>query len=864
MQDWQKVKDIFASVLEQDKTDRERFLQQSCGGDDGLLSELKSLLAAHDEPENLIEKNSIDLASKIASDDYNASGKHFGNYRIIREIGRGGMGTVFLAERDDGEFTKQVALKIVRQSIADAEIIARFKRERQILASLNHPNIAALYDGGVGETGEPFLAMEYVEGEALIAYATQNHLSIRERLYLFIKVCSAVSYAHRNLVVHRDIKPSNIIVTDNGEPKLLDFGLAKVFEGDMSVTQTAVRAFTPAYASPEQMAGDAVSTASDQYSLGVVLFELLSGNKPFDFEGKSLDEMIHTIRTSEPPSPSSLARRDNDSARPGNVPRDTDNITLKSMRIEPERRYGSVEALAEDIERHLQGLPVLARPNTLGYIASRFVWRNKTAVAAAVFVVIAVLGGLAVSIWQAAVARQERDRAERRFGEVRQLSNSLLFEIAPLIERLEGSIEARQILVSRALQYLDNLADESRIDAGLLSELALAYQKVGDLQGNPKRPNLSDFPGAIRSYEKSTEILDSLPHTVENRKNLASAHSALAQIRHARSEFNEALANSDASLAIYGQLAAENPDSQEIGVLFVQAQIGRARIFAINNQYEIAIPGFRKCLIDLARMDATDAEVIRLRASATAFLSNALSWHGSQDEAETENGKAVALAVELLDKYPNDSRAQSAVFDVFTQASSTFETIKNDVSLNFADKALQVARRSAAADAADTQARHNLAKALSRYGVVLTLVHRTAEGFRHLYEAERMFQHLIEREPRNRVYQDDFGSLYTRLGDAERQRSRSIPALVAYKRSAEIFGELAADDEKNLLAQRDWAQAVKSVAVHQIKLGRKDDAVQSLRLAIDIVKRLKERDAIGKWDEKFFSEMQPMLDKLQG
>ena len=328
---FQKVKDIFAEAAEFLPESRAVFLRERCGADEDLFVEVNSLLAAHDEPENLIEQNAFSLQNDFAANGarifaVNYTGKRFGNYKIVREIGRGGMGAVFLAERDDGEFRQTVALKIVRQTILDDETERRFRREREILAALNHPNIARLYDGGVSDAGEAFLAMEYVEGETLLEYAEKQRLSVEERLKLFLKICAAVSYAHRNLTVHRDIKPSNILVTSDGEPKLLDFGLAKMSESSdlefgiadfglsenqvsktksqIEPTQTVFRAFTPAYASPEQILGRPITTASDIYSLGVVFYELLSGDKPFHFEGKSLEEIINTINNSEPKRPS--------------------------------------------------------------------------------------------------------------------------------------------------------------------------------------------------------------------------------------------------------------------------------------------------------------------------------------------------------------------------------------------------------------------------------------------------------------------------------------------------------------------------------------------------------------------------------
>ncbi|MBP9109420.1 MAG: serine/threonine protein kinase [Pyrinomonadaceae bacterium] len=864
--DWETVKEVFGLVIDEPVETRDKLLRQRCGDDEALYAEVHSLIVASTESDNIIESNAIDLAAKIDLPKVDYADRHFGNYRIIREIGSGGMGSVFLAERDDGEFSMQVALKIVRQSIADSEVISRFKQERQILASLHHPNIAVLHDGGLSDKGEPFLAMEYIEGQTLIDYCHDKALSINDRLFLFLKICSAVAYAHRNLVVHRDIKPTNILVTADGEPKLLDFGLAKAFESNSTQTLTAYRAFTPAYASPEQILGKPVSTASDQYSLGVVLFELLTGTKPFDFDGMAVDQMILSLQANEVRSPSTAIHTHNISETRG-VPfvplsRDLDNITLKALRKEPERRYGSVEGLADDIQRYLDGRAVTARPSTFSYLTSRFVRRHKAGVAAASLVVIAFIAALVVSLWQTSIARSERDRAESRFQEVRQLSNSLLFEIAPKIERLPGSTDARELLVLRALEYLDDLAAESRSDETLQAELAMAYQKVGDLQGNPAKPNLSDFAGAIESYEKAGAILANLPQTVETRTKKASVLKELAKIRFAQSEIEASIRDSHSAVAAFKELAAEMPNSPEIGRSLAATEIELAHTFAINNQYDVAIPLYRQTLDRLSSMDRNDRETRRLLTIGTAYLSNGLSWNSQQSEAEAENQTAVALAEALRAGYPNDSEVQRTVLNVFTLASGTFETIKNDVSLSFAEKALEVARRSAEADPADTQARQNLAKAISRYGIVLTLVDRTADGFKHLHQAETILVGLIEREPRNKVYQDDLGTLYTRFGDAELQRKDLVSALEAYKRSAAIFAKLAESDEKNLVAKRDWAQAIKSVGTTQVKLGQNEAAKESLLHAMEIVGKLREQNALGKWDDKLFEEMQPLLAKL--
>jgi serine/threonine protein kinase len=451
---------------------RQRARKLSAGKmrDEHLLAEVKSLIAAHDETEKFIDQNALDLDSQISQTVRHYDGTQFGHYKIICEIGRGGMGAVFLAERTDGEFEQKVALKIIRQSFAGAEMERHFRRERQILALLNHPNIARLLDGGVSAHGELFLAMEYIDGEPFLDYAESRNLKIKERLDLFLKVCRAVSYAHQNLVVHRDIKPGNILVAKDGEPKLLDFGLAKVLDEnlafDASRTETAIRAFTPAYASPEQICGKTASTASDVFSLGVLFYELLTGDKPFHYEGKSIEEIIKAATESEPSIPSRAVAPENPQSASivSQLKGDLDTIALTALRKEPQRRYKSVEAFAGDIERHLNGLPITARPNTVSYRAAKFFERNKIVVAATAFVILALISGLAIALWQASVAREQRDRAEKRFGEVRQLSNALLNDIAPKIERLEGSTEARQALVTQSLKYLDSLAVESADD----------------------------------------------------------------------------------------------------------------------------------------------------------------------------------------------------------------------------------------------------------------------------------------------------------------------------------------------------------------------------------------------------------------
>ncbi len=450
-QDWETIKDVFAQVLEQPKDCRADYLRQTCGKDSVLRGEINSLLKAHDETQHLIEKKDFGAVSVLETNDVNYTGKRFGNYKILREIGRGGMGAVFLAERSDGEFQQKVALKIVRRSFAEKELERRFRRERQILASLNHPNIAQLHDGGISADGEPFLAMEYVKGVRIDEFCDANDISTNGRLKLFLAVCAAVSFAHQNLVVHRDLKPSNILVTKDGTPKLLDFGIAKLLDAEHSdeTTQTAYRAFTPEYASPEQITGEPITTASDVYSLGVLLDELLHGALYSDgeqtavgkwHEQESEDSEKKTVVTNVPTNQEKKSQKSKIKNRKS-IDSELKNVLAMARREEPIRRYASVAQFAEDIHRYLDGLPVRAQKDSFTYRAEKFVKRNKLAVGATALILLSLVGGFAVAMWQANLARQERDRAERRFADVRQLSNALLTDIAPKIERLQGATE---------------------------------------------------------------------------------------------------------------------------------------------------------------------------------------------------------------------------------------------------------------------------------------------------------------------------------------------------------------------------------------------------------------------------------------
>ncbi|HWB40903.1 MAG TPA: serine/threonine-protein kinase [Gemmatimonadales bacterium] len=518
---WQRLQSLFHAALPLPAKEREELLSAACGEDTPLREQVNRLLAAHERPGGIIEYP-IEGAEIPAEDDsVSAVGKQFGPYLAVRELGRGGMGAVYLGERADGQFQQQVAIKVIKRGMDTSQVLARFRAERQILASLDHPNIARLLDGGTGDDGQPYFVMEYIDGEPIHTYAEARALTVTQRLDLFLQVAGAVTYAHQHLIVHRDIKPLNILVTAEGVPKLLDFGIAKVLhaEGeDATVTATGWRLFTPEYASPEQVEGRHATTVSDVYSLGVVLYELLTGQSPYRLKHRTPQDVAVAVRTSDPDRPSTAVSAGGapgtaEGGSPQKLQRrlrgDLDTIVLAALRKEPQRRYQSVEQFAADVRRHLEGLPVLARPDTFRYRAGKFVRRNRVPVAAGTLVVLALIGGTVATAWQAQEARAAQARAERRFNDVRKLANTVLFDYHDAIKDLRGATPVRERLVRDALGYLDGLAREQEGDPTLQRELASAYRRVGDLQGGDPKA-LGDSKGAVESYTKALRILENL------------------------------------------------------------------------------------------------------------------------------------------------------------------------------------------------------------------------------------------------------------------------------------------------------------------------------------------------------------------
>lgn len=510
---WKLVKDIFTAAVELPTDDRASFVITRAEGDDAVLDQVTALLRSDKQAENFIEEPAVDISS-LLTDKSEMVGKMIGPYLIEGEVGRGGMGAVYRAVRSDEHFEKRVALKLIKRGFDTDDIVKRFRHERQILAALDHPNITRLLDGGATENGLPYLVMDYVEGLPIARYCAEKQLTVQDRLGLFLQVCSAVTYAHQNLVIHRDIKPSNIIVTADGIPKLLDFGIAKLTAPDSSETlgRSVTQMMTPEYASPEQVLGLPVSTAADIYSLGVVLYELLTGVRPFRLKTTNPLEVSKIITGSTPLRPSlavtQLRLRRTIELSPAilssQLRGDLDNIILMAIRKEPERRYSSVEQFAADIQRHLKGMPVIARHDTLGYRTTKFVQRHTAGVAAGTGLVIALAAGFASTRRQAKIAQRQRDKAEK-------INHFLQKMLASADPRAEGrEVKVTEVLRMAAQSLESDFYGQPEIRADLDNTLGLTYLSLGQFDPAEKHllrsmeTRLGVFPR--RSIEVATGL----------------------------------------------------------------------------------------------------------------------------------------------------------------------------------------------------------------------------------------------------------------------------------------------------------------------------------------------------------------------
>lgn len=778
---WIAVKEKLQAALDLEPAKRHAYLDEVAGSNPELRRELESLLIAHESagPDFLSSPPAPAIAITGNPDRSELFiGRRIGPYQIVNKIGAGGMGEVYRAFRID-EYEKEVAIKVVRAGQESGFSVNRFKNERQILARLDHPNIARLLDGGTTDDGLPYFVMEFIEGKPIDEYCDSHKLPTEERLRLFLQVCSAVQYAHQRLIIHRDIKPSNIMVTSEGTPKLLDFGIAKILDteainGQFEPTLTIFRPLTPGYASPEQVKGDPITTASDAYSLGVVLYELLTGRHPYRKPNSTAHEISRAVCEVEPEKPSTAVKRKNAGENAGEgayiarpegqdnsatklskrLRGDIDNIVLMALRKEPERRYASVEQFSEDIRRHLENLPVLARKDTVGYRTSKFVNRHKAGVVAAILLTLTLLGALAITLWearlareQAAVARAQESRAERRFNDVRKLANSLIFEVHDSIRNLPGATQARKLVVSRALEYLDSLSREASGDPSLQRELATAYDSVGDVLGSSANPNLGDFQGAAASYAKALTIWEALaaanPTDVNVQLGLGSEYFRITQVLEDIGDFAEARATMERAQPLVQRMMTEQNDPK------LQFQLAGLYYYTAGalektGDFSGALQNYRQAAAILEPIAADPKSNVFVRAYLPANydgVARMLAETGHIDEGIATAANAVRSLKTLSEANPTNVTLREYAAEGYSVLGDVLRK-KGDFEAALASYRREhaILNELRSADANNQQAILNLGLTEASIGEILMRQGKISEGLHSVHQAIAIFR----------------------------------------------------------------------------------------------------------------------------
>ncbi|MGH9846097.1 MAG: protein kinase domain-containing protein, partial [Blastocatellia bacterium] len=860
---WRRIEEIFLSVADRPAAEREDYLTRACGGDEELQREVLSMLA-RDTPEDFLPKPIANVVLSFTAEPKDElTGARIGPWRITRLVGRGGMGAVYEAVRDDDQFQQQVAVKLIKRGMDTDFVRERFRRERRILASLDHPHIARLLDGGTTADGLPYFVMEFVDGEPITDYCRRHALSLNQKLTLFRDVCAAVQHAHQKLAVHRDLKPSNILVTEDGTLKLLDFGIAKLLTPDpgeaVAHTATDVRLMTPDYASPEQVRGGQITTATDVYSLGVVLYELLTARRPHQFETYSPVEIERVICDTEAPRPSDVVEGMRDEGggmrggawklfaslipHPSSLLRgDLDNIVLMALRKEPARRYQSVEQFSEDIRRHLAGLPVTARKDTFSYRAGKFARRHKAGVA-----LLALLALLAVVMTlQTVRIGRERARAERRFAQVRQLSNTFLFDFHDKILELPGSTAARELVVKTALEYLDSLAREAGGDPALQLELAQAYLRVGDVQGNPRAANLGQINASTASYRKGLALAEGLaadaPDNTALFKTLTDLHINLGVQQSLNGAAAGGLAELHQALGAAEKIHARNPHKQEHLVMLDRSYEALGDAQLRSRDVAAALASFRRCLqLSERRVAEFPSDPAQHGMALTlSRLGDALAEQGDVPAAVESYRRALPLRETLIRNQPDNAvyRRELRVFYSWLAnylGNPYFLNLgERGEALRYYQQAVTIAEELARADAKNSAAQFDLVVAYERMGDILaeTEPQRGADFYR---QALSLTDKLLAAAPkqyrfrrRHAVFQGKLGAALRGLGDRK-------TALAQWRQAVEELQKLLAENPANAELQADLHATLSGLADALSETGARAAAlerdVQALALA---------------------------------
>jgi serine/threonine protein kinase len=746
-QRWQQIKRVFAATLEHPAEERISYLRLACGADDELLAEVCSLLEAEACPSGLTKPSSADDGSSVEW-----KGRRLGSYRIVSEIGRGGMSHVYKAVRDDDQYHKRVAIKLLRPGLHTQSLLKRFRAERQMLAELSHPNIAQLLDGGVTDSQAPYLVMEYIEGRPIDLYCEEHSIGIRKRLELMRTLCGAVHYVHQHLVVHGDLKGNNILVTNDGVVKLLDFGIAKLLNANQSdnVVGTMLTwiALTPEFASPEQVRGEPITTASDVYSLGVLLYRLLAGALPFETSRDSFitdvgDERAYRL----PRPPSEKAAKGNAFYRQAvrEVRGDLDAIVMKALQPEPHDRYGSAEHLAEDLTRYLRGVPVHARSSTATYRLTKFVQRHKAASISTSLLAVAMLTGIVATSWQTHVARVERARAERHLKEVRELTNTYLRDVYDAAANLPGATAVRKLLVENSLKHISALESEANDSMEFQRDLAWAYQRFGDVQGDYLGANLGDTQGAVESYRRALRLRIKIAERSKERADQAQllrSHVALSELLAAQSQVAESIEHAESAVRIGEQLApmphATDADRQLLAVAYTT--LGSASGPVDTKRALASLETARTLFERIAASKPQDPAARRDLALVSGRTGQVLMQEARQPrEALPYYLRASEIAEGLLRENPLSAEIQRASSFIHSTLAEIYNQLREpETALTHARIALDRLEALRHADPANEQAPLAVAHVLNQLGESYLLTDNLDGALTNLQRAEKL------------------------------------------------------------------------------------------------------------------------------
>ena len=855
---WRLIETIFQHAADLEPSARTLYLDKACRNDPELRQEVEALLASDTPLGPLIRGAVLEAAAELDPEGSDLSaigtlGRRIGPYRLARLLGRGGMGSVYLAVRDDEQYEKTVAIKLVRRGMASDFVLRRFRRECQILARLEHPNIARLLDAGVSSDGLPYLVMEYVDGKPINQYCEAAQLSIRERLELFRQVCSAVHHAHQNLVVHRDLKPSNVLVTAEGVPKLLDFGIAKLLDpawSDDSVSFQAAgfRVLTPDYASPEQVRGEPPTTATDIYSLGAMLYELLTGQRPHRLKSKSPAEAVQVICQADTEKPSTAIKRREDlplrtrRQRARQLAGELDNIILMAMHKNAAHRYVSADQLSEDIRRYLEGRPVLARQDSVFYRTTKFVRRHGVPLLATSLLLVTLVSGIIATTVQAR-------RAERRFQQVRELANTLLSDYEEKLRGLPAATELRASLVTTVLGYLDALAEDARDDRNLGMDLAAAYERAADVLGNPLSHNLGQPQEALKNLQKAIAIYERVagPEPADP-----------ALIRRLAWAYFKA-----GDLEAYCGNSSSSADSYRKG-FSLAASLSTASSSPVEN-YEIQLVSYLKAGDVLLRAGHAPAAIPRYEhglaiaskwseiasvesakvwlCKARHRLADALRDSGALEQALDQARQGHAIAEGLLRDNPSGAEPRRLLAAMKISVArllgdpTGLNLLKPREAIQYAAEAYSLTEQAASADPADVLALHDLVSAARVLGVLLAAKDPERAAALHRRGITALARHASLRvQSIEFAYHESV--LNACLGMVLKEQSRLREAVSHLRSALALQEEISRKDPSRLLFRRSAGKTHLLLADVLLDEGSTSEAALHYRNALKIAEGL--------------------------